>query len=464
MSFLTDRFLVFFLAVWGLSIVFRPYRGFYKFFVIAANFVFYTFFGISAVLILITSILVNYILLRISEKEKVRKLVLGLSVGLNLFFLAFFKYFNNLVEWLAGDRLGAGMEIIAPIGISFFTFKIISVLVDSYRRKIEVRSLADYLAYVSFFPQISAGPIGRYKEFDEDINRLSGFGVDSNSIGTGKFWTLLVSGCLKMYLIGGVLFEVVNQTINSPQNFGRTDLLLGMLGVSFYIYANFSGYSDISEVVSGVLGFRTPKNFNDPYRSGGFGEFWQRWHISLSTWLRDYLYIPLGGNRKGVIRKYLNLLVTMLIGGVWHGVGVNFLVWGGAQGVMLVINHILDDLGWSKFGGGIIKGFCWFVTFGLINVTWIIFYPKNLGMSARYFENLISPGGSLVTLWSLKLGGVLMLAGILSIFGKEVWGLTEKALTGLPFLPRYLLLVAIFYLIIVLGPSNYVAPAAYFNF
>ncbi|MFA5828607.1 MAG: MBOAT family O-acyltransferase [Candidatus Shapirobacteria bacterium] len=470
MSFLSNRFILFFLAVWGLSIVLRPHKRVYKSLIVIASFVFYGFFGIYGVLVLTVDVLINYGLIRLLERDKAKREILGLAVGFNVLFLAAYKYFNVFAEGMAGRGLGVGAEIIVPVGISFITFKIISVLVDSYRQKIRVKSLADYIAFVSFFPQITAGPIGRYREFEQDLNRLNGFGVDIYKLETGRFWTLMIGGWLKMYLIGGALFEVVNQTINSPQSFGRVDLLLGMVSLSFFIYANFSGYSDMSEAVAGALGFRTPKNFDDPYRSGGVGEFWQRWHISLSSWLRDYLYIPLGGNRKGMPRKYFNLLATMTIGGVWHGVGVNFLVWGGIHGVMLVLDHALGNLIRPKFVGitkgikALFKGVGWLLTFGLINITWIIFYPKNIGFSIRYLENLVGSREPLVTLWSVKLGCVLVLSGILSVFGGKIQETVSGVLTKAPWVARYFLLIAIFYLIILFGPSTYVAPAAYFNF
>jgi len=456
MSFLSVRFLGFFLMVWGLSVVMRPQKNLYKFFLIAINFLFYGFFGLAGVGILVIDAFINFGFLKILEKRRWGRWVLGLAIGFNLILLSGYKYFNN--GWDV-----VGMEIIAPIGISFFSFKIISVLIDTYRQKVKIESLVDFLTYVSFFPQISAGPIARFKEFSEDLNK-------ENEIDRSKFWVLLISGWLKMYLIGGILFDVVNQTIYLPQNFSRMDLVLGMLSLSFYIFANFSGYCDISEALAMVLGFRTPKNFNSPYRSVGFRDFWQRWHMSLSSWLRDYLYIPLGGNRKGKGRKYVNLLTVMTIGGIWHGAGINFLVWGGLHGIMLMITHFLDDFVWPRFvrvakwvrvTG---RGLGWFLTFGLINITWIIFYPKSLGMSIKYFESLIWTGETRTVLWSGGVMGGLILVGILSIWGDKFEEITTKILVRVPAMVRYLILVAIFYLIIILGPNNYVAPAAYFNF
>lgn len=456
MSFLTIKFLGFFLIVWGLSIVTRPHRNLYKFFLVAVSLFFYSSFGLAGVWVLVMDILINFGFLKILERGKWTKGILGLAVGFNIILLGGYKYFNN--GWDV-----VGLEIIAPIGISFFSFKIISVLIDTYRQKVKIESLIDFLAFVSFFPQISAGPIARYEQFEKDLNR-------EKRVDTSRFWTLLTGGWLKMYLIGGILFDVVNQTVNSPQNFGRVDLVLGMLSVSFFIFANFSGYSDISEALAMVLGFRTPKNFNNPYKSVGFRDFWQRWHMSLSGWLRDYLYIPLGGNRKGKARKYLNLLTTMTVGGIWHGVGLNFFVWGGLHGIMLLVAHFLDDFVWSKFvrvtkwvrvAG---RELGWFLTFGLINITWIIFYPKNLGMSIKYFESLIWTGKTQTVLWSGGVVGGLILAGILSMKGDKFEEIMSLILTRAPLVIRYLILVAIFYLIIIFGPSNYVAPAAYFNF
>jgi len=456
MSFLTVKFLSFFLIVWGLSIVIRPHKNLYKLFLIAVNFIFYGFFGLMGVGVLAVDALVNFGLLKILGKGRWTKGILGLSVGLNLVFLGLYKYFNN--GW---DTVG--MEIIAPIGISFFSFKIISVLIDTYRQKIKVGNLLDFMAYVSFFPQISAGPIARFGEFDEDLNRDEGMGLS-------RFWPLLISGWLKMYLIGGILFDVVNQTIYLSQNFGRMDLVLGMLSLSFFIFANFSGYCDISEALALVLGIRSPKNFNSPYRSVGFRDFWQRWHMSLSSWLRDYLYIPLGGNRKGRRRKYVNLLATMIMGGIWHGAGISFLIWGGMQGILLAVTHFFDDFIWSKLTRVVGwvrmmgRGVGWFLTFGLINISWIIFYPKNIGVSIKYFESLVWTRETQMVLWSGGVVGGLILAGILSMGGDKFEEIMVSVLTGVPKLVRYLILVVIFYLIIVLGPNNYVAPAAYFNF
>lgn len=454
--------MLFFLAVWGLAIIFRPYKRAYKLLIIGANLVFYSFFGVTGLVVLVSDVLLNYGLLKILGRLKAKKKVLGVGVGLNLLLLSSYKYFNNLTGI-------TGMEIIAPIGVSFFTFKIISVLIDSYRQKIQVNSLADYLAYVSFFPQISAGPIARFKEFAEDINQEEQGETENNNIGP-RFWTLIISGWLKMYLIGSYLYEIVNQTINAPQSFGRVDLILGMMSLSFFIFANFSGYSDISEALAMALGFRTPKNFNNPYRAVGIRDFWQRWHMSLSTWLKDYLYIPMGGNRRGRAWKYCNLLVTMVVGGMWHGAEINFLVWGGLQGEMLMIDHFLHDTVWPKLRGvaNWIKiagrGGGWLITFGLINISWIIFYPKNMEASVTYFEYLIRPRENLVVLGSGGLLTILILAGILSVRGDKFEEIMAKTLTKAPGVVRYVVLVVIFYLIITFGPSNYVAPAAYFNF
>ena len=316
---------------------------------------------------------------------------MALSVGINLGMLGYFKYtnfvFNLLVMLLQEAGIGlhipllsqltyTPMDIFLPVGISFFTFQSMSYIIDVYRSKIRPLSRwVDYLFFVSFFPGLVAGPIVRARDFVPQMYKKPALSREQ----LGEALYLIICGLLKKCVISDYLsVNFVDRIFDAPTLYTGFENLLGVYGYSLQIYCDFSGYSDMAIGIALLLGIRFNLNFDSPYQSASITEFWRRWHISLSSWLKDYLYISLGGNRKGRIRTYINLLITMLLGGLWHGASLRFILWGGLHGVALAIHKfVMNHFGSFKKEGSEMKPFrriCGIVfTFHLVCLGWIFF-------------------------------------------------------------------------------------------
>ncbi|HSR53766.1 MAG TPA: MBOAT family protein [Acidobacteriota bacterium] len=311
--------------------------------------------------LLIFSTLADYYLghkIHSSQEKRRRKLFLTASVAINLGLLGYFKY-TYFFTGLINDLTGAGLkstnflavisntltgtefdihEIILPVGISFYTFQTISYTVDIYREKVRpVDSIIDFAFYVSYFPQLVAGPIVRAADFVPQIRQR--FSLSRQEMGQAFF--LIINGLTKKILISDYIsINFVDRVFAEPLKYSGFENLLAVYGYAIQIYCDFSGYSDIAIGLALLMGFRLPLNFNSPYKALDITDFWRRWHISLSSWLRDYLYIPLGGNRKGRARTRLNLMITMLLGGLWHGADLKFVLWGGLHGLALGVHKV----------------------------------------------------------------------------------------------------------------------------
>ena len=265
-----------------------------------------------------------------------------LSVAVNLGMLGYFKYTNFLID-ISNQLFGQGFlqfqNIFLPVGISFFVFQSMSYTIDIYRGQLKpLSNWLDYLFYLSFFPQLVAGPIVRARDFIPQI-RQNPVVVTREMFGTGVF--LILTGLFKKAIISDYIsLNFVDRIFDEPLLYSGFECLMGIYGYALQIYCDFSGYSDMAIGIALLLGFRFPKNFDAPYKSATITEFWRRWHISLSTWLRDYLYISLGGNRKGRIRTYGNLLLTMLLGGLWHGAAWQYVVFGLLHGIILCMERL----------------------------------------------------------------------------------------------------------------------------
>ena len=298
--------------------------------------------GIYFVLLLFASVS-DFILAQLlyrSSHSALRKLWLLLSVGINLGMLGYFKYTNFFIE-ISNSLFGAGFlqfqDIFLPVGISFFVFQSMSYTIDIYRRELKpLDHWIDYCFYLSFFPQLVAGPIVRARDFIPQI-RQNPVTVTREMFGTAL--CLILTGLFKKAIISDYIsLNFVDRVFDEPLLYSGFECLMAIYGYALQIYCDFSGYSDMAIGIALLMGFRFPKNFDAPYRSATITEFWRRWHISLSSWLRDYLYISLGGNRKGKFRTYVNLMLTMLLGGLWHGAAMRFVLWGGLHGVALAIH------------------------------------------------------------------------------------------------------------------------------
>ena len=350
--------------------------------------------------LLIFSTIVDYslgLLIYSSNNNKKRKFYLIISILTNLGLLSYYKYayfyteiinniFNtnlhtvDLLAQLSNSIAGSNFnisEIILPVGISFFTFQTISYTVDVYRHKtMPLRSIIDFGFYVSFFPQLVAGPIVRASEFVPQL--LNKYKLTKEEFGQALF--LILQGLVKKIVISDYIsINFVDRVFESPLSYTGLENLFGLYGYSLQIYCDFSGYTDIAIGVALLLGFRLPLNFNSPYKARNLTDFWHRWHISLSSWLRDYLYIPLGGNRKGKFRTNINLLITMLLGGLWHGANIRFIIWGGIHGVGLIIQKVIKSIIPLKYSdNNFMRILGLIITFHLVTFAWLFFRAKDM--------------------------------------------------------------------------------------
>lgn len=318
-----------------------------------------------------------------------RKWAITAIVLADLVPLAYFKYTNFAIDiWnqMVGTNFSF-LSIALPIGISFFTFQAISHAVDVYKGKwTEDVTFLEYLFYLSFFPLLMAGPITRAGTLFPQVKKLEP--IEEKTIFTG-LW-LIMLGLLKKLVVADYIAQYNNWIFDDPTGYSGYENLMGMFGYTVQIYCDFSGYSDISIGLAAMMGITLLDNFNFPYQSLNVTEFWRRWHISLSTWFRDYLYIPLGGNRKGKWRTYLNNFITMLVAGLWHGSTPMFIIWGGLHGIGLMIHKFckpfLDTIANSIF----VKVFSWLLTFAFVNITWVYFRAESVDAAHTLFLQILT--------------------------------------------------------------------------
>lgn len=347
--------------------------------------------GIFFLLILCTSVF-DYaisLLLASRTKEWQRKLCVALSVVASLSVLGYFKYANFFLEnWahLVGTNFQP-MDIILPVGISFYTFQSISYVIDVYRRRIEpTESWLEYLFFLSFFPQLVAGPIVRADHFLPQIKANRKATRDEVWFG---FWLILL-GIVKKSLLADYIAQYNDIVFTTPDTYTGFENLMAIIGYTMQIYCDFSGYSDMAIGIAMIMGFSLPKNFNFPYKAQNVTDFWRRWHISLSSWLRDYLYIPLGGNRRGKFMTYVNNFLTMIIGGLWHGASWKYVAWGGAHGVGLITHKAMKPLLDKIPNNGVVKFVSWLITFIFIIITMTIFRVNEIGDLAVIANNIFT--------------------------------------------------------------------------
>lgn len=399
-----------------------------------------------------------------------RKLIVCCSLCINLGLLCYFKYTNFFYEMLAPLWHGTyhPLDIFLPVGISFFTFQSLSYTIDVYRKDLKpLSNLLDYVFYVSFFPQLVAGPIVRARDFIPQIRQP--LYVSPEMFGQGVFF--IVSGLFKKAVISDYIsVNFVERIFDNPGLYSGLENLFGVYGYALQIYCDFSGYSDMAIGIALLLGFRFPINFNSPYKADSVTDFWHRWHISLSTWLRDYLYISLGGNRKGKIRTYLNLFLTMLLGGLWHGASWNFIVWGGLHGVALAVHKYVRSLlgraknyrstGWKRF-------FAVVLTFHFVCFCWIFFRNTTFEGSATMIRQIFTAfhpelAGQLFTgYWKVFL---LMGVGYLLHACPDRWQeACSRGMIRLPLVGQALVLILLVYLVMQVKSSD-IQPFIYFQF
>ena len=419
-------------------------------------------------LIIFSSFIDYYIGIGLSKTndQKKRKLLLLSSIFVNLGFLGFFKYFNFFAQSFAdaftllGNPIEASrLSIVLPVGISFYTFQTLSYSIDIYRKKLEpTTDFIAFSAFVSFFPQLVAGPIERATDLLPQFYKKREFNYSKAVDGMRQ----ILWGLFKKVVIADNCAEYANQIFNNSSDYSGSTLVIGAIFFTFQIYGDFSGYSDIAIGTSRLFGFNLKQNFAFPYFSRDIAEFWRRWHISLSTWFRDYLYIPLGGSRGGLWSKIRNTFIIFIVSGFWHGANWTFIVWGALNALYFLPlllfkkNRVnVDTVAFGSFYPNVKEFFQMFVTFCLTVFAWIFFRAENIGHAIAYVSEIVSP--SLISIPEVRptyLAFLVFFLFIMEWFGRDnKHALVFKGTKEL-FLIRWLLYVFILLLILSYGTEE----------
>ncbi len=467
MLFPTLAFGIFFLFVYFTAWSLDRENGRRKIFLLLASWFFYAQWDWRFVGLLIASAILNWgvaAMIAASDSPGRRKWLVALGVTLNLIILGVFKYYGFFVEQaiellnqFGWERDAPLLQIVLPIGISFFTFQGISYVVDVHRGKTPpARSLVDVMLLMSFFPHLVAGPIVRASDLLPQFDRVPRLTREMAALGLlliawGLFKKTVIASELAVRLVDPVFFD--------PSAYGALDIAAATYGYAVQIYCDFSAYSDMAIGLAALLGYSFPRNFDQPYRAGSMQQFWRRWHISLSSWLRDYLYVPLGGGRKGLVSSCINIMITMLLGGLWHGAAWTFIAWGALHGAVQAVERV-----WRHFREGKAGLPHWLgviVTFHIVCLGWILFRAESFDRAMQMLEGLTRMAPVMVLtpfLLALIIGGIAMhwlppraVEG-LAVRVKEAPAITMGVLVGIMIL-----------LVEAMRPEG-VAPFIYFQF
>jgi alginate O-acetyltransferase complex protein AlgI len=454
--FPTVTFAVFFAIVLPVSWALMRHQRAWRVWILLASYVFYAWWDWRFIVLLAASTVVNHVLAVAIHRSRAvasRKSFLALAVAFDLGLLGYFKYANFFLS-TADNLLGTSWiaHVVLPVGISFYTFMAISYVVDTYRGELVPASFARFAVFQAFFPHLVAGPIVRASELLPQLESPR----DPRRVNVSRAFVLIVSGLfLKVVIANHLATHIVDDVFAAPNRHSSLEVLVGVYGYAVQIFADFCGYTNIAIGVALLLGFEFPQNFASPYTAVTLQDFWRRWHMTLSRWLRDYLYIPLGGNRKGRLMTYRNLMLTMLLGGLWHGAAWTFVVWGGIHGVVLCLERAT---GWqpSKWVGRLI-------TFHVVCFAWIFFRADSFARAGDVIARLFTAWGQPSPLVTTS----VVLAILVGIAGQYVRpGAVAATLRGFQRLPLPAQATAFgvsLVLINTLGPEG-VAPFIYFRF
>jgi len=478
MLFPTFTFAVFFAVVMTVGWALHSKPVAWKLFMIAASYTFYAWWNPRFVLLIAASTIVNTVCGRVIQQgakqdSAIRRTALVVAIVFNLAILGVFKYYDFFISSVEDglERLGLApnlplLQVVLPVGISFFTFQALSYVIDVYRGKVAATNLLQFAVYLAFFPQLVAGPIVRASEFLPQLERR----LNPREIDFTRAAVLIASGLFKKVVIAGYLADaLVDDVFAFPERFSGAEILLGVYGYAIQIYADFSGYTDIAIGVALLLGFRFPENFNQPYRATSIGDFWRRWHMTLSRWLRDYLYIPLGGNRGGKANRDRNLFLTMLLGGLWHGAAWPFVIWGAYQGGGLMAERRLSEWKDRKRNRSartkqpaktLLR---WLATFHFICLGWVFFRSETLSdagaLLGQLFTSFLSPAPNINAVFV----GVVVCALFAQMLSRQTLANVQTQLANLP---AWVVAVGFGIWMLVVdqfGPEG-VAPFIYFQF
>lgn len=423
------------------------------------------YFGFIILSAIIDFKLANWIYASKTKWEK--EVLLIFSIAFNLGLLFYFKYTDFFIEIINDLQLGKvePLNLILPIGISFYTFENLSYTIDVYRGKFKpVNSFWDYCFFLSFFPKLVMGPIVRASDFIPQIRK--DIFITKEDIAKGLY--LILGGLFKKVVISDYIYvNYVQYIFDDPVRHSGIECLLGVYGYAMVIYCDFSGYSDMAIGMARWMGFTINENFNSPYKSSSITEFWRRWHISLSSWLRDYLYISLGGNKFGKVRQYLNLMITMLLGGLWHGASFNFIIWGGMHGLALVFDkariYISQKIPKSLIPNPILyKPLGVLLTFHFVCFCWIFFKASSFHdagvILTQIFTNFNSTAFIPLVLAYQTVFGVMLLGYIIHFIPESYQYFSEKVLAKVTLVGRIAILLIFIWIIIQAKQADQVMP------
>jgi len=517
--FPTFEFAVFFSLTFLVSWLLRPFPVPWRWFILAASYVFYAWWDWRFCFLLAISTVGNWAAaegIARAPTEQARRAVLAAAVAANLVVLGFFKYYGffttSVTDGLSALGIDASpplLQVVLPVGISFFTFQALSYVIDRYRDDTECYPLLDFAVYLSFFPHLVAGPIVRARELLPQLQERP----DPRRVDAALAFRLIFFGLFKKVVISSfVASAAVDEVFAVPGQYRSLEILVAIYAYAIQIYADFSGYTDIAIGCALLLGLRFPQNFDGPYTAHSVQDFWRRWHITLSTWLRDYVYIPLGGNQRGARRTSINLFLTMLLGGLWHGAAWTFVVWGAIHGGAMIVERSLAERrrerdrelafagGWGDehqrdaavlvgasaagrggpSGGGsddqpqpgpepeplpepvrnqVIR---WLVTFHVVCLAWVFFRAETLGDAFELLWRLVSAPGSGPVVQPMLL--FVIVAMIASQFvPSDAVDRAQARFSRFPFIAQGVVLGVGLLVIDALGPVG-VAPFIYFQF
>jgi D-alanyl-lipoteichoic acid acyltransferase DltB (MBOAT superfamily) len=450
----------------------------WKLFILASSYVFYAWYDWRFIFLLAASTIINAVAGRrifVSTSARVRRRILTIAIVADLGMLGFFKYFDfgaatidNLFRDLGLHQMPMPLlTITEPVGISFFTFMAISYVVDIYHRKLEPSSLADFAVYLSFFPHLLSGPIVRGSELLPQIGRSAR--RNPREIDFPEAAVLIFGGLFKKVVLSSyVSTAIVQPVFSSPGVHSAPEILLAAYGYAVQIYCDFSGYTDIAIGCALLLGFQFPQNFNSPYAARSVQDFWRRWHMTLSFWLRDYLYIPLGGNRGSRSSIYRNIMITMVLGGLWHGAAWTFVIWGAIHGVAQCVGRWRRD---RRLARGLVAesdrlAAIWLqrlITFHIVCFGWIFFDAPTLNDALTMVSRLFTTWGDPAPLVRLPVVFVIVFALSLQFAPKRWIAAAQEVFARMTAVAKGATLAAMLLAITTLGPPG-VAPFIYYKF
>jgi D-alanyl-lipoteichoic acid acyltransferase DltB (MBOAT superfamily) len=441
-----------------------------KGFLVFSSLFFYSWFNLAYLPLILGSMLFNYIIGNsLNEKNSrgkiSKKSILTFGIVINLSLLGYFKYYDffiSSVNYAFNSNIEL-LHLLLPLAISFFTFQQISYLVDSYKGDTKEYDFLNYALFVTFFPQLIAGPIVHHKEMMPQFSSKFNLIKKHKNIAIGLF--IFFIGLFKKVFIADNLAIMATNGFNASSTLNTLEAWITSLSYTMQLYYDFSGYTDMAIGIALLFNIKLPINFNAPYKALSIQDFWRRWHITLSRFLKDYLYIPLGGNRVSEFRIYFNLMITFILGGLWHGAGITFILWGFLHGMVLVVHRI-----WQKTNIKMSKYLAWFLTFNFINITWVFFRAENLQQALNILKTMFIYKDFDVIVYKVKyilanlaaddkLLSILVLSIIVSIFFKNSIELMKE------FKPNYKSMIFIITLgTISLLEMHKVSEFLYFNF